>query len=202
MTATNSSLATFVRDYEQFRSTVFIGHVRLASRGSYSIQNTHPFTRPFRSRDIVLAHNGTLHGGLSRNGLKFHPVGETDSELTLCFVLTKLSEQRTRFTEYQKIESLLQQINRHGTMNLLFSEGEHLFCYRDQTGCNGMCITLRHAPFRRVRLLDEDWEGHLDMEKESDLKGVIVATSKLTDEEWTDLPIGNLTVFCKGEQVY
>jgi glutamine amidotransferase len=28
LTATNSSLATFVRDYEQFRSTIFIGHVR------------------------------------------------------------------------------------------------------------------------------------------------------------------------------
>jgi glutamine amidotransferase len=202
LTATNSSLATFVRDYEQFRSTIFIGHVRLASRGSYSIQNTHPFTRPFRSRDIVLAHNGTLHGALSRNGLKFHPVGETDSEHILCFMLTKLSEQRTRFINYQEIESLLQQVNRHGTMNLLFSESEHLFCYRDQAGYNGMCMTSRHEPYRRVRLLDEDWEGDLDLEKESGHKGVIVATSKLTDEVWTDLPSGRLTVFSKGEQVY
>ncbi len=87
-------------------------------------------------------------------------------------------------------------------MNLLFSESEHLFCYRDQAGYNGMCMTSRHEPYRRVRLLDEDWEGDLDLEKESGHKGVIVATSKLTDEVWTDLPSGRLTVFSKGEQVY
>lgn len=202
ITAAHSSLAAFVRDYERFSSPLFIGHVRLASRGSHAIQNTHPFSRPFRSRDFVLAHNGTLHGDLSRAGLKFHPIGETDSEYILCSLLTKFSDQQVAFNNYREIELQLQQMNLHGTMNLLFSEGKHLYCYRDNNGYNGLCMTERRAPFTRVWLEDEDWEGDLSSEKASNCCGVVVATARLTDEDWIDLPVGNLTVFRDGERVY
>ena len=202
ISATSSALANFVRDYEPFRSTIFIGHVRMASRGRHTMQNTHPFSRPFRSRDFVLAHNGTLHGTLSRQGLKFHPVGETDSEHILCFLLTKLSEQRIQFTDFSNIESLLRKINRNGTMNLLFSDSERLYCYRDQAGYNGLCMVRRSAPFSGVRLIDEDWEAYLPAIKARACRGVIIATSPLTDEVWADLPAGSLAVFCNGERVF
>ena len=101
--APNSRLATFLRDYEPFVSKIFIGHVRLASQGNPKLQNTHPFVRIFRSREIALAHNGTLSEPvMPKDKLKFHPVGETDSEYLLCALLTVLSEQEIRVTDFQK----------------------------------------------------------------------------------------------------
>lgn len=44
--APNSKLATFLRDYEPFVSKIFIGHVRYASRGNSTLQNT-PFRPDF-----------------------------------------------------------------------------------------------------------------------------------------------------------
>ncbi|MCP9440464.1 MAG: class II glutamine amidotransferase [Nitrospira sp.] len=198
--APNSKLATFLRDYDSFVSKIFIGHVRHATRGKHTLQNTHPFSRPFRSRDIVFAHNGTVN--LPRLPLKFHPVGETDSELLLCALLTRLSEDDIRFTEFKRIEDLLHEFNKYGTMNLLFSEGDHLYSYRDYDGYNSLWITERTAPFGRISLCDEDWEVDLAEEKRPDQRGVVIATAPLTDEQWNEQQPGSLRVFKDGACVY
>lgn len=200
--APNSKLATFLRDYESFESNIFIGHVRKASRGKHTLQNTHPFSRTFRSREIALAHNGTLDPVIAKSALKFHPVGETDSEYLLCALLTILSKEGIRFTEFQRIEDVLREFNRFGDMNLLFSESEHLYCYRDRNGYNGLCMTERTAPFDRVSLRDEDWEVDLAEEKRQDQRGFVIATRPLTDEKWDDLQPGSLRVFKNGQCVY
>lgn len=200
--ATDSKLATFLHDYESFVSRIFIGHVRYASRGSHTLQNTHPFVRTFRSREVALAHNGTLRPVMEASALKFHPVGETDSEHLFCALLTALSEQGIGFTHFQRIEVVLREFNRNGTMNLLFSEGDHLYCYRDQGGYNGLCMTERTAPFDRISLLDEDWKIDLAEEKHPDQRGTVIATRPLTDEKWHDLARGSLTVFKDGRCVY
>ena len=85
--ANHSRLAEFLRDYDQFTSKIFIGHVRYRSVGEASLENTHPFVRVFRRREVALAHNSTLMGDLPRNGLRFRPVGDTDSEWLLCALL-------------------------------------------------------------------------------------------------------------------
>lgn len=200
--APNSKLATFLRDYESFASKIFIGHVRYASRGNPTLENTHPFLRTFRSREVALAHNGTLDLDIARSSLKFHPVGKTDSEYLLCALLTVLSEQGIGFTDFQRIEAALREFNRFGNMNLLFSEGDHLYSYRDQDGYNGLCMTERKAPFNRVSLRDEDWEVDLDEEKRPTQRGFVIATRPLTDEEWNDQPPSSLRVFKDGQCVY
>ncbi|MCD5411892.1 class II glutamine amidotransferase [Thermodesulfovibrionales bacterium] len=200
--APNSKLATFLRDYESFVSKIFIGHVRYASRGNHTLQNTHPFSRTFRSRKVVLAHNGTLDPVIPEAALKFHPVGETDSEYLLCALLTMLSEERIRFTDFQRIEAVLRKFNRFGNMNLLFSEGDHLYSYRDHNRYNGLCITKRTAPFDRVSLRDEDWKVDLAEEKHPDQRGFVIATHPLTNEKWNDMLPGSLRVFKDGQCVY
>ena len=200
--AMGSELAEFVRDYNQFVSKIFIGHVRLASRGNHTLQNTHPFVRTFRSREVVLAHNGTLRSGYSFSNLLFHPVGETDSENILCALLTALSQQHIRFTDYQRIEIILQEFNTHGKMNLLFSEGQHLYSYRDINGHNGLCMTERKPPFGSVHLRDEDWVVDLPASKDAGQLGVIIATKPLSDETWHDFTPGCLSVFKDGQCVY
>lgn len=200
--SSSSKLATFLRDYELFESKIFIGHVRYASIGSHTLQNTHPFVRVFRSREVALAHNGTLNIERDNVSLKFHPVGETDSEHLLCALLTILSDKKIRFTDFDAIEAVFREFNRLGTMNLLFSEGEHLYCYRDKDGYNGLCMTERTAPFDKVSLRDEDWEVDLAEEKRQDQRGFVIATHPLTDEKWNNLTQGSLIVLKDGQRVY
>ena len=200
--ATDSKLTTFLRDYDAFESHIFIGHVRYASRGDHSLQNTHPFVRTFRYREVALAHNGTLDLHRYSSQLKFHPVGETDSELLFCALLTGLSRRNIKFNHFQDIKALLREFNAHGEMNLLFSDGRHLYCYRDRNGYNGLCLVERKSPFEAVSLRDEDWEVNLSLEKNPHQRGFVIATRPLTSENWTDLPPGSLFVFKDGRIVY
>jgi len=200
--APSSRLAAFLRDYESFVSKTFIGHVRYASVGGHTLENTHPFVRVFRRHEVALAHNGTLHWGQVGAPLKFQPVGTTDSEQLFCALLTGLSDGGVRFADFPRIEAMLREFNRLGTMNVLFSEGDHLYCYRDQNGYNGLCMTERTAPFDTVSLRDEDWEVDLDEEKRSDQRGFVIATRRLTSEQWYDLTPGALRVFQDGGCVY
>jgi glutamine amidotransferase len=169
-----------------------IGHVRYASVGGNTLENTHPFVRVFRRREVALARNGTLRWSQVDNPLKFHPVGKTDSEQLLCALLTKLSKQRIDFTDLQGIQAVLRSFNGLGTMNVLFSEGDHLYCHRDQAGTNGLCKTERNAPIDKVSLRDEDWEVDLAEEKRSDQRGFVIATRPLTNEQWNHLAPGSL----------
>ena len=199
--AQQSKLAEFVRDYELFQSQIFIGHVRDATRGANTLSNTHPFNRVFRSCDVVLAHNGTMESlPVAQEELSFLPVGETDSEYLFCALLTRMKTGGIGFIDYQKMESTLKEFNNLGKMNLLFSEGEHLFVYRDKDGHNGLCLTERISPFGLKSLKDEDWEIDLAAEKGFGQRGYVIASHPLTNnEKWFDLEPGRLMVLKDGE---
>ena len=202
--AEDSRLAEFIRDYEDFQSQIFIGHIRDASQGSHTLVNTHPFVRVFRGKEIVLAHNGTLkEAPLAEGELLFSKVGETDSEGILCSLLTVLERERIPLDEYPRLEGILGDFNQGGTMNLLFSDGERLFCYKDKGGHNGLQLVERAAPFHPVSLKDEDWQVDFQEEKEPDQRGYVIASHPLTmDEPWIDLPQGALYVFSDGSLVH
>jgi len=202
--ALESQLAEFVRDYDGIRSRIFIGHVRYGTVGGGSLADTHPFCRELRGRHVVLAHNGTLRKDQLMGHLtgRFTPVGETDSELALCALLSWMVEEGVELTDYEDIESWLRELNQFGKMNLLFSDGERLYAYRDANGHRRLCFTHRKAPYDRVSLADEDWEVDLSEEKSPDQSGYIIATEPLTDETWTDLDPGGLCVYEKGVTAY
>ncbi len=202
--AEDSRLAEFIRDYEAFQSQIFIGHVRDASLGAHTLANTHPFVRVFRRREIVLAHNGTLKvPPLQDQELLFGRVGETDSEGILCALLTILEQEQVSLDDHQRIEEILGDFNQSGTMNLLFSDGQTLYCYKDKKGHNGLQVVERAAPFQPVSLKDEDWQVDFKEEKEPDQHGYVIASHPLTvDEPWIDLPPGGLFAFQQGRLVF
>ena len=85
-------LVDTITDWSNFRSTVFFCKVRGASKG-YSNTDTQPFSRSFAGRDWLFMHNGDvdkveldkLHG---RKRRLLEPLGNTDSELAFCNLLT------------------------------------------------------------------------------------------------------------------
>jgi glutamine amidotransferase len=200
--ALDSKLAAFLHEYESFVGTLFIGHVRKASRGELSLQNTHPFVRVLGDREIAFAHNGTVEPVLAKSDLAFLPVGDTDSEHLFCAVLTRLSGQQIAFSEFARIEAILAEFNHFGTMNVLFSEGDRLYCYRDKGGHNGLCITERIPPASKDVFADEDWKVGLVRGKRERQRGYVIATRPFTDETWKDLPCGKLLVLEAGNIRY
>ena len=200
-----SLLSKFLQDYQEVKSKIFIAHVRYTSVGLKSHRNTHPFQRELKGIEYVFAHNGTLYNYRNLKPGRFKPIGETDSEYVFCYLLNCIEERN--IVQWQKddfawLGRKLKEINKYGNFNCIFSDGNHLFCYYDKDGYNGLCFVQRKPPYGRIRLLDEDWEINLDEEKSRLQQGFIVATRILTNELWEDFKFGELIVFKDGQMIY
>jgi len=80
----------FTREAKQARSPVFVAHVRWASVGGRTVQNTHPFAMQGR----VMAHNGGLGdvGRLAEQLGRYRQLvlGETDSEHYFALIIQQI----------------------------------------------------------------------------------------------------------------
>lgn len=173
-------------------SRTFLGHVRLASRGSISAINTHPFVQALGKNQVALIHNGTLSG---LPATKRKPLGETDSEHLLCLLLDRLEDVGATFDDYDHVEAALQDLNQYGTLNAVLSDGSFIYAYRDKNGYKGLYQTVRIPSLTPTRLLDEDLCLDLSKTKGPGTFGFVLATRPLTDEKWEPLPRGKISQF-------
>ena len=84
---------------QPIKTTTAIAHVRYATRGQHTMENTHPFRRALGRRTHLFAHNGTLTGieqTTDKAALRYLPIGETDSELAFCTLLSRLEPHYDR----------------------------------------------------------------------------------------------------------
>ena len=89
LACSNSALA------QQFRARPIkarnvIAHIRKATQGRVSLENSHPFTRRLWGQTWSFAHNGDLKLFHPRAGL-YAPWGDIDSELAFCHILSELA---------------------------------------------------------------------------------------------------------------
>ncbi len=81
----------FAREAREISSTTFVAHVRFASTGELTVQNTHPFEQ----RGRLFAHNGViedlaaLEGRLGEAMRLVH--GQTDSERLFALITTEIA---------------------------------------------------------------------------------------------------------------
>lgn len=171
-----------------------------------------PFARELAGRMHFFAHNGWLPGitdsplfGLKR----FHPVGETDSEVAFCALLDRLSgiwiwpgEIPSQEDRMAILLAFAAELRVLGPANFLYSDGQILVGHghrrKQPTGSKiespGLVYLHRHCGRRsEVRMANGvTVEG-------ADQTVTLHASVPLTDESWRPMSEGELVAVCNGE---
>ena len=204
--AFRSRLAENFQEHLGARSRIFVSHIRRATTGAVGYINTHPFYRRFNQKTWVFAHNGTIDPGrLDFHSKEFIPIGETDSELIFCSILSWLSYsglQLADSNDFTLLHEKLREINQFGELNLIFSNGRHLFVYHDRSGHVGLHFLLRQAPYKIVKLRGQYLRINLAEVINPDERGYIVASIPLSNENWSRIKPGQLLIFSEGNSIF
>ncbi len=119
-------------------TSVAIAHVRHATRGLHTMENTHPFRRALGRHTHIFAHNGTLEdaeAALDRAALAYVPIGETDSELAFCLLLSRLKrhyesdETPPLEVRLEVFAGFCEEMKKLGSCNFLYYDGDALFAH-------------------------------------------------------------------------
>ena len=195
-----SPIAELVRKYP-IRSLNVIAHIRKATQGVVTLENTHPFMRELWGRYWVFAHNGNLPQFQPQLDGSFLPVGNTDSERIFCWLLQSL---RKRFGNalpgrdalFAALHEFIYPLSGMGIFNFMLSNGDCLFAHCSTE----LSYIARRAPFNMAHLMDEDVQLDFSQVTTPDDRVAIIATLPLTDNEaWITMPPGSLWMFHQGE---
>jgi glutamine amidotransferase len=188
--------ARFVEQYEGIRSSLYIAHVRKKTVGSRTYADTHPFHREFGGREYCFVHNGTITDAHDLPLGRFLPMGNTDSECLFCHLLARLQERDRHLDEpadWRWLHATLGELNAHGKLNCLMSDGVRLFGYHDQRGWKSMKIRKLGTRNGRPRHLGDE-SVEVDLNGSDDNHGVVLASKALDNFVWHPLCVGELVV--------
>lgn len=200
--SSTSPIAEFVRNYP-IKSKSVIAHIRKATQGVVSLENTHPFQREMWGYYWVFAHNGNLENFNPKLDGFFQPVGNTDSERIFCYMMQSLRAEfgdqypgsEKIFSHIHKISSELSKV---GELNFLFSNGDFLISHCSTR----LTYIVRKAPFTTARLKDQDLSVDFGDLTTSQDRVAVIATTPLTDNEsWQTMNPGSMVMFKNGELV-
>ena len=199
--ARRSPVAELVKNYP-IRSDNVIAHIRKATQGRVALENTHPFMRELWGRYWVFAHNGNLVDFHPRLHGAFRPVGDTDSERAFCWLMQELAKAHAAVPSIQELSCTLRELlpllARHGTFNMLLSNGQALWAHASTQ----LFSLVRQHPFGAAQLADEDLSVDFSQHTTAADRVVMVATQALTQgEAWRAFASGELRVFQDGHEL-
>lgn len=186
----------FHRVARRSAGNVLIAHVRQKTVGPTRIENTHPFI----ASGWVFAHNGTLKDyawmrDAISPGRSAQLRGDTDSEVLFAYLLTKLDAAGATFIHgdaaaLEKATHVLDstaaelRARAAGAFNFLLSDGSALFVHR----FGRSLFLLERGPGDAPR--DADSSASLEAPWTRRRHAALVASERLTDEPWSELPDG------------
>ncbi|MYM22429.1 class II glutamine amidotransferase [Duganella sp. FT135W] len=196
----HSPLAAQFRD-SQIKARNVVAHIRKATQGRISLENSHPFTRELWGRTWSFAHNGDLKLFTPSTG-RYAPWGDTDSERAFCYLLSELAqrfdEQPERHELYAALAELAAGIGVYGPFNFILSNGDLLFAHCSTE----LHVVTRAFPFSVAQLVDCDLSIDFSRHNQRDDRIAVIATQPLTsNEHWTRFAEGELKLFVAGEEV-
>jgi predicted glutamine amidotransferase len=212
--ASDSIWVRFIESHPIATSTA-IAHVRYATAGEPSYENTHPFTRELGGRNHVFAHNGSF-GPIERHvalpGGGFRPIGQTDSEYAFCVLLEQLrslwrdgDSPPALDDKVAVIAGIAARLRELGPANFLYSDGDTLIAHADKRAWEeaggfsaprppGLSVLRLNASDLFARGLQVDCAG-------GDVAITAVASVPLTEGDWEPLPEGTILALCQGREV-
>lgn len=200
--AVESPIAELIRNYP-IKSRNVIAHIRKATQGKITLENSHPFIRELWGRQWIFAHNGDLHGFDPVLTGKFTPVGNTDSERSFCYLLDQLVA-KFGYVEpsleeiFAVLEDISPQVAEHGTFNFCLSNGKALFSY----ATTKLHWIVREYPFQPARLIDLDVEVDFSSVTTPEDRVAVITTEPLTDnEQWMAYQPGEMILFQHGQPI-
>jgi len=174
--AADSPVAALIRSYP-IKSRNVISHIRKATVGQVTLENCHPFVRELWGRYWVFADSALVFCWLSQELAKAHADVPPVAELT------------------RTLREVLPQIARHGSFNMLLSNGSALWAHASTR----LCHVVRQHPFASARLADQDLSVNFAEHTTPADRVAVIATTPLTsDEQWTPFAPGELRVFVDG----
>lgn len=200
--AVESPIAELVRNYP-IKSRNVIAHIRKATQGKITLENSHPFSRELWGRQWIFAHNGDLHDYNPILSGRFTPVGNTDSERAFCFLLDQLVHKfGYHEPKLDQIFDLLAEVSpkiaEHGTFNFCLSNGQALFTY----AITKLHWLVREYPFTPAQLIDLDVEVDFSQVTTPEDRVAVITTEPLTQNEtWNAFVPGEMILFQDGRPV-
>ena len=158
-------------------------HIRYATIGNVEYRNCHPYTLSDRQgRCWTLIHNGTIFDYPSLNHYIQIQKGETDSERILLY-LVDLVNQRERCLNrpmnaeerFALLDQVMVRMSENNKLNLMIFDGELFYVHTNYA--RSLCM----------------------LKKE---KGVLFATTPLSDDLWEPVPLNTLLAYEKGNPAF
>lgn len=187
----------FQRAAAKTYSKTVLAHIRRATIGASTIENTHPFA----FENWAFAHNGTVPGfskirdqlcDLMSDERARGIRGETDSEHVFAYLLSLMDEQphedipKVLAHATAEIASLAKTAapNRKLGLNLMLTNGEQVY---------GTCLGRTLYYVERDGVYDCEICGfpHIHHDSKHDYWGMVVASEPITHEKWTQIPDGS-----------
>lgn len=173
------------------RGRTLLAHVRKRTVGPVGLLNTHPFQRG----KWTFAHNGTIddqaflraHSSASRLA---ELCGQTDSELFFAYLLTAMDAHPDAL-DVALADALRALIVRDGVAaNMLLGDGDVLYAHR----FGRSLYSLRRQPGDPVRTQRKSMETLATLETPWTARrsAVLVASERLSEEPWEEVPDGTL----------
>ena len=214
--ADDSPWVRFIAEQE-IESKYVIAHVRYATRGGDTLENTHPFRRIILNQVHVFAHNGTLKGiedFVGAQSLSYQPVGETDSELAFCLLLDRVRTMWQRDEAPPSLKARMEvflkfsgEMAKLGSANFLYFDGDCLFAHAHKRIYEqGGQYTEARAPglqIKNCRLCAAQPEYECQGLKIDfrDQQTILVASVPLDDFGWEPLPGGTAIAIQRGKEM-
>ncbi len=162
---------------------IIISHVRMATHGGETIENTHPWLY----KNWVFAHNGVIDDKKLINFIKneFKDFeGETDSEKLFHLIIQEIHELNNPI---EGIKSAIDKIKniRFSSLNFITSNGRELYALR-YTKEKEDYYTLYYTerPKEGIFLRSKDTRQLIEMKLHSGEKAIIIASECMTEEDW------------------